>query len=71
MIFKFKTRIGTLLREMNISVLELGRFTSLGRIDEILDFLSEKVRESLTAKTIESNKNARVRNTEHDKLIEY
>lgn len=50
MIFKFKTRIGALLKEIDISVAELGKFTNLNRIDEILDFLNEKVRARLFKK---------------------
>jgi hypothetical protein len=52
MAFKFKSRIGTLLKEISISVADLTRFSSLAKIDEILNFLSEKVKEKLVSTEI-------------------
>ena len=52
MAFKFKSRIGTLLKEISISVADLSRFSSLTKIDDILNFLSEKVKEKLVSTEI-------------------
>ena len=71
MIFKFKTRIGALLKEIDISVTELGRFTSLNRIDEILDFLSEKVRARLFKKDANQSNTDRLRVKEQELLGDY
>jgi hypothetical protein len=54
--FKFKSRIGTLLKEISIPMVELNRFTALAKIDDILNFLSEKIKEKLVSSEItESN----------------
>lgn len=71
MIFKFKTRIGTLLKEMTISVAELNRFTGLSRIDDIIDFLSEKVKEMMMSRDIRSTEIANVRSKDQEMLNEY
>ena len=71
MIFKFKTRIGALLKEIGISVVDLNRFTSLNRIDDILDCLSEKVKEMLAKRDIKNTEIAKVRSKEQDLLNEY
>jgi hypothetical protein len=56
MAFKFKSRIGTLLKEISIPMVELNRFTALAKIDDILNFLSEKIKEKLVSSEItESN----------------
>ncbi len=68
MIFKFKTRIGTLLKEMTISVAELNRFTGLSRIDDIIDFLSEKVKEMMMSRDIRSTEIANVRSKDQEML---
>jgi hypothetical protein len=49
MVFKIRTKLGSLLKEIGTSGSELQRFSGLGRIDEMLSFLGEKVRERLLA----------------------
>jgi hypothetical protein len=61
MAFKFKSRIGTLLKEIGISVFDLTRFTSLAKIDDILNFLSEKVKERLTSSEITETNVTKIR----------
>ena len=60
-----------LLKEIDISVTELGRFTSLNRIDEILDFLSEKVRARLFKKDANQSNTDRLRVKEQELLGDY
>lgn len=40
MAFKIKTKIGTLLKEMNIPLTELTKYASLTKIDDFLNFVS-------------------------------
>jgi hypothetical protein len=61
MAFKFKSRIGTLLKEVGISVTDLTRFTSLAKIDDILNFLSEMVKERLVSSEIVENNVTKIR----------
>jgi hypothetical protein len=49
MTFKFKTRISCMLKELGVSGVELGRFSGLSRIDDMLTFLSERLRERVTS----------------------
>jgi hypothetical protein len=70
MAFKFKSRIGTLLKEINISMIDLNRFTSLARIDDILNFLSEKIKEKLINTEINDNNVIKIRSKERELLTE-
>ena len=46
---------------MDIPLVELNKFTTLVRIDDILTFLAEKMKTALSSRQIEDNKTARVR----------
>lgn len=45
--FKYKVKIGNLLKELNLSSEEMDRFGFLTKIEDILHFLSDKVREKI------------------------
>ncbi len=64
MVFKFKSRIGTLLKEINISLFDLNKFSALARIDDILNFLSEKVKEKIVNTEISENNVTKIRSKE-------
>ena len=45
LLFKLKVRLGTLLQEVSVPEAEVARFNKLAKVDEIILFLSEKVKE--------------------------
>jgi hypothetical protein len=53
MSFKYKTKIGCLLKELSIPQQEMSRFGQLSRIEDILHFLSDKVRENIVKQQID------------------
>ena len=48
MTFKYKTKISCLLKELNISTNDMIHFNNINKTEEILNYLSLKVREKLT-----------------------
>ena len=57
-----------MLKEMNVPVAELSRFTTLNRIDDILDLLAEAVRKLLTNSEIQYQNAIKARGQEQ-KLV--
>lgn len=47
LMFKLKVRLGSLLRELGCREEEVSRFSQLGKVDELVLFISERVREGL------------------------
>lgn len=47
MTFKYKNKIGCLLREIKVPNEELNKFHIINKTDEILNFLTLKVREKI------------------------
>lgn len=47
LLFKLKVRFGSLLREVGANEEEVSRFSQLGKVDEIILFVSEKVRHGI------------------------
>lgn len=47
---------------MNISVTELSKFTELNKIDEILDFLGEKVKEMIRSNQVRTSASEKGKN---------
>ena len=56
---------------MDISVTELSRFTNLNRIDEILDFLGDRMRARLLNSDLKQSNADRLRGKERETLAEY
>lgn len=52
MTFKYKTKISCLLKELNVSTNDMIRFNNISKTEEILNFLSLKVREKITKSQI-------------------
>ncbi len=48
--FKLKSKFAMTLRYINISSGQLSKFTSLGSIDEILDFMNRKIKDLISSK---------------------
>jgi DNA-binding Xre family transcriptional regulator len=47
LLFKLKVKFGTLLQEVNITEAELNKFNKIHKVDEIILFLSEKIKDKL------------------------
>ena len=71
MTFKYKLKISNLLKELNTSSHEMTRFHNIVRIDDILNFLSEKVREKMVSSQLNEASFNKVRSKEKDTLNEY
>jgi len=70
MTFKYKLKISNLLKELNTSSHEMTRFHNIVRIDDILNFLSEKVREKMVSSQLNEASFNKVRSKEKDTLNE-
>lgn len=68
--FKFKMKIGSLLKELNLSSEEMERFGLLLKIDDILHFLSGKVREKIVNTEMDEASMHKVRSKEKSALSE-
>lgn len=60
-----------LLRQMNISVTELSKFTELNKIDEILDFLGEKVKEMIRQNQVRTSASEKGKNKDLEIINQY
>ncbi len=67
--FKYKTKIGCMLREIGATGSELERFTSLTRTDDILSFLSEKIRQWITTAQLKESSLERANSLERETVF--
>lgn len=67
LLFKLKVRLSTLLQEVSVPEGEIARFNKIGKVDEIILFLSEKVKDRVAQLTSERTETT-VCNTEKSHL---
>ena len=66
MAFKFKTKIATLLKEIAIPATDLAKYASLNKIDDMLYFLSEKIKQKLCLSQPRESNTSRLREREKE-----
>ena len=68
--FRIKSRIATMLKEMGATPTELGRFSLLGRTEDLLDYLSEHIRDKLSSTQIREDFIQKERSKQKESMAE-